>query len=186
MPLILGNEAAGVVTALGPGVTEVAVGDRVGYCGVGSNFFANTGAYAEERNVPAARLVKLPAGISDQPGRGADAQGPHRRRASSIASIRPKPGDIDHDPCGGERRRPPAGAMVEASRRDRHRHGRQRGQGAHRQRARLRPRHPLSRGRFRGRRRSASRRAASTRCSTASARIRSRNRSTAWRRSACW
>ena len=39
MPIILGNEAAGVVTALGAGVTEVAVGDRVGYCGVGSNFF---------------------------------------------------------------------------------------------------------------------------------------------------
>ena len=66
MPLILGNEAAGVVTALGPGVTEVAVGDRVGYCGVGAGFYAKTGAYAEQRNVPAARLVKLPAAISDR------------------------------------------------------------------------------------------------------------------------
>jgi NADPH2:quinone reductase len=66
MPIILGNEAAGVVTALGPGVSEVAPGDRVGYCGVGSNFWARTGAYAEERNVPAARLVKLPAAVSEQ------------------------------------------------------------------------------------------------------------------------
>jgi NADPH2:quinone reductase len=66
MPIILGNEAAGVVIALGPGVSDVAPGDRVGYCGTGSNFWANTGAYAEERNVPAARLVKLPDAVSDR------------------------------------------------------------------------------------------------------------------------
>jgi NADPH2:quinone reductase len=65
MPLILGNEAAGVVSALGYGVDSVAVGDRVGYCGIGTNFFLKTGAYAQERNVPAARLVKLPGAISD-------------------------------------------------------------------------------------------------------------------------
>jgi NADPH:quinone reductase len=65
MPIILGNEAAGVVAALGPGVDDIAVGDRAGYCGVGTNFFRNTGAYAEERNVPASRLVKLPDAISD-------------------------------------------------------------------------------------------------------------------------
>jgi NADPH2:quinone reductase len=65
MPIILGNEAAGVVSALGDGTDNVAIGDRVGYCGVGANFFVNTGAYAQERNVPAARLVKLPKGVSD-------------------------------------------------------------------------------------------------------------------------
>ena len=65
MPIILGNEAAGVVSALGQGVGDAAVGDRVGYCGVGANFFLKTGAYAQERNVPAARLVKLPDAISD-------------------------------------------------------------------------------------------------------------------------
>jgi NADPH:quinone reductase len=65
MPIILGNEAAGVVTAVGAGVGSVTVGERVGYCGTGSNFFVNTGAYAEERNMPAARLVKLPDGIAD-------------------------------------------------------------------------------------------------------------------------
>jgi NADPH2:quinone reductase len=65
MPITLGNEAAGVVSAIGPGVSGVTVGDRVGYCGVGTNFFANTGAYADERNVPAERLLKLPSHISE-------------------------------------------------------------------------------------------------------------------------
>lgn len=65
MPVTLGNEAAGVVSAVGAGISGVSVGDRVGYCGVGTNFFANTGAYADERNVPAERLLKLPSHISD-------------------------------------------------------------------------------------------------------------------------
>ena len=65
MPIILGNEAAGVVESVGEGVTDVRVGERVGYVGVGSNFFAKTGAYAQQRNVPAERLVKLPETVSD-------------------------------------------------------------------------------------------------------------------------
>jgi NADPH2:quinone reductase len=93
MPVILGNEAAGVVTAVGSGVTEVVAGDRVGYCGVGSNFWANTGAYAEERNAPAARLVKLPAAVSDRQAAALMLKG---LTASSIVNRiwRPKPGDI--------------------------------------------------------------------------------------------
>lgn len=59
MPGVLGAEAAGVVEAVGPGVSEVAVGDRVAYGA------APVGAYAEARNIPAARLVKVPAGIDD-------------------------------------------------------------------------------------------------------------------------
>ncbi len=59
LPAVLGNEAAGVVEAVGPGVTGVAVGDRVAYA-------ALLGAYAEERTLPAERLVKLPGGISDE------------------------------------------------------------------------------------------------------------------------
>ncbi|VWC28998.1 quinone oxidoreductase family protein [Burkholderia lata] len=60
LPAGLGVEAAGVVEALGPGVTNVAVGDRVTYTG-----FLNTlGAYSTERLIPAAPLVRLPAGIS--------------------------------------------------------------------------------------------------------------------------
>ncbi|MDW9227698.1 zinc-binding dehydrogenase family protein [Burkholderia cepacia] len=60
LPAGIGVEAAGVVDAVGPGVTNVAVGDRVTYTG-----FLNTlGAYSTERLIPAAPLVRLPAGIS--------------------------------------------------------------------------------------------------------------------------
>jgi NADPH2:quinone reductase len=65
-PLILGNEAAGVVASVGAGVTEVKPGDRVAYVGVGGPFYENTGSYAEERNVPASCLIKLPDGISER------------------------------------------------------------------------------------------------------------------------
>ena len=59
LPAGIGVEAAGVVQAIGPGVDQVSVGDRVTYTG-----FVNTlGAYSDERLVPAAPLIKLPAGI---------------------------------------------------------------------------------------------------------------------------
>jgi NADPH:quinone reductase len=64
-PLILGNEAAGVIVSAGAGVTAVKPGDRVAYVGVGRPFYESTGSYAEERNVPASCLVQLPAGISE-------------------------------------------------------------------------------------------------------------------------
>ncbi|MEZ5445607.1 MAG: quinone oxidoreductase [Gammaproteobacteria bacterium] len=57
LPSGIGVEGAGVVEALGPGVTDIAVGDRVGYAG------GPLGSYAEVRNLPADRLVKLPAEI---------------------------------------------------------------------------------------------------------------------------
>ena len=57
MPFIAGNESAGEVTAIGPGVTDIKVGDRVGFVGP-------LGGYAAERNAPAERLVKLPDNIS--------------------------------------------------------------------------------------------------------------------------
>src|SRR5882762_5899719 len=57
MPFVSGNEGAGEVIAVGPGVTEIKVGDRVGYV-------VALGAYAGERVLPAERAVKLPAGIS--------------------------------------------------------------------------------------------------------------------------
>jgi NADPH2:quinone reductase len=59
MPFIPGSEGAGVVEALGEGVTLVAVGDRVAYAGA-------TGAYAERRVIQADRLVKIPDGVDDQ------------------------------------------------------------------------------------------------------------------------
>jgi NADPH:quinone reductase len=65
-PLILGNEAAGVVTSVGAGVADVKPGDRVAHVGVGGPFYENTGSYAEERNVPASCLMRLPEGISER------------------------------------------------------------------------------------------------------------------------
>ncbi|HEX7006806.1 MAG TPA: quinone oxidoreductase [Alphaproteobacteria bacterium] len=92
-PIILGNEAAGVVTAVGPGVTDVAPGERVAYVGVGGPFYVNTGAYAEERNVPAERLIKLPDTITDRQAAALLLKG---LTAAMIVNrvYRPKPGDI--------------------------------------------------------------------------------------------
>ncbi len=68
LPLTLGLEAGGTVTAVGPNVTEVKVGDKVAYTGV-------AGAYAQYAAVPAARLVTLPAGLSTRQGAAAMLQG---------------------------------------------------------------------------------------------------------------
>lgn len=91
-PVILGNEAAGIVTALGSGVDNVRVGDRVAYVGSGGPFYESTGAYAEERNLPASCLVELPDGISDRQAAALLLKG---LTASMIVNriFRPKPGD---------------------------------------------------------------------------------------------
>ena len=64
--LMLGNEAAGVVTEVGHGVSTVKPGERVVYAGMRGEFYEDTGAYAEERNVPVERLIPVPPGVSDQ------------------------------------------------------------------------------------------------------------------------
>jgi NADPH2:quinone reductase len=64
-PVIIGNEAAGVIEEVGAGAEGVQVGERAAYVGVGGPFYENTGAYAEARNVPASCLFKLPDKISD-------------------------------------------------------------------------------------------------------------------------
>ena len=61
LPSGIGGEGAGVVTAVGRGVMHVAVGDRVAYTAP-----APLGSYAEERNIDARWLVKLPASIRDE------------------------------------------------------------------------------------------------------------------------
>ncbi len=60
LPTGLGHEAAGVVEAVGAGVRDLRPGDRVVYMNAG------IGAYADRRNVPAERLVALPAAVSDE------------------------------------------------------------------------------------------------------------------------
>ena len=59
LPAVAGNEAAGVVEAVGKGVKDLKKGDRVCYTGL-------PGSYCEERIVPADRVVKLPKGISEE------------------------------------------------------------------------------------------------------------------------
>ncbi|MEM8766663.1 MAG: quinone oxidoreductase [Pseudomonadota bacterium] len=59
LPTRLGVEAAGVVDAVGEGVTDLKVGDRVAYAG-------GLGAYAEANIMPAGRLVLLPDGVSEE------------------------------------------------------------------------------------------------------------------------
>jgi len=60
LPSGVGSEGAGVVTAVGKGVKEFKKGDRVAYAS------PPVGSYAEERLMPADRVVKIPAGISDR------------------------------------------------------------------------------------------------------------------------
>jgi len=60
LPSGIGSEGAGVVEAVGAGVTEFKPGDRVAYSG------GPIGAYAEVRLIPADRLVKIPEGVSDR------------------------------------------------------------------------------------------------------------------------
>jgi NADPH2:quinone reductase len=59
VPAVAGNEGAGVVEAVGAGVTDLKAGDRVCYTGI-------PGSYCEQRIVAADRMVKLPQGISEE------------------------------------------------------------------------------------------------------------------------
>jgi NADPH:quinone reductase len=60
LPNGLGSDAVGVVEAVGPGVADIKVGDRVGY------LLGPQGAYSDVRVMPAEVLIPLPAGVSDQ------------------------------------------------------------------------------------------------------------------------
>lgn len=95
LPLTPGGEAAGVVVELGEGVTELKVGDRVAYAGA-------PGSYAEERVMPAERLVKVPDGVTDEEAAGMMLKGMTAeyllRRTYAV-----KPGDnvLYHAAAGG-------------------------------------------------------------------------------------
>ncbi|HEX7842676.1 MAG TPA: quinone oxidoreductase [Kofleriaceae bacterium] len=62
LPLVLGTEGAGIVEAVGPGVSHLAVGDRVAYAA------RTPGSYAEARIMPAMPVVKLPDAIDFETG----------------------------------------------------------------------------------------------------------------------
>jgi NADPH2:quinone reductase len=68
MPFVLGQEGAGVVTAVGADVKSVKNGDRVAWFGL-------MGSYAEYAGVPADRLVPIPDGVTDQQAAAAMLQG---------------------------------------------------------------------------------------------------------------
>ena len=95
LPLTVGLEGAGTVTAVAPGVKAVTVGDRVAWTGV-------AGSYAQMNVVPADRLVKLPDGLSFKDGAAAMLQGMTAHYL--VTSTYPlKPGDacLVHAAAGG-------------------------------------------------------------------------------------
>jgi NADPH2:quinone reductase len=95
LPFVPGQEAAGTVIAVGPGVAEVAVGDRVAYVGI-------QGAYAELAAVPAARLVKIPPDVTSRQAAAAMLQGITAQfLASSTYPLRPGDVCIVHAAAGG-------------------------------------------------------------------------------------
>jgi len=95
LPVTLGQEAAGTVSAVGPGVAAPKVGERVAYASL-------LGAYAEYAVVPADRVVVLPDGVSTKQGAAVMLQGmtAHYLATSTYAL---KPGDacLTHAAAGG-------------------------------------------------------------------------------------
>lgn len=91
-PMILGNEAAGVVESVGAGVESVKPGDRVAYVGSGGPFYENTGSYAQARNIKASCLIALPQDITEREAAGFMLKG---LTASLVINrhFKPKPGD---------------------------------------------------------------------------------------------
>jgi len=147
LPWILGMEGAGKIEAVGEGVTEFKLGDRVAYAS------PPVGAYAEVRLMAADRVVALPDAISDKTAaammlQGMTAQYLLRR------TYRVQPGDaiLFHAAAGG------VGLMASqwarhlgataASGRDRHRHGGQRRKSRIGPRARLPPCHRVQSRKF--------------------------------------
>ncbi len=96
LPGVIGMEGAGIVQAVGEGVSEVSVGDRVAYAGL------PPGAYAEVRVIPAHRLVVLPKSISTRQAAGMMLKGMTARYLLH-GCYRVKPGDtiLIHAAAGG-------------------------------------------------------------------------------------
>jgi NADPH2:quinone reductase len=97
LPSGIGLEAAGIVEATGAGVSEFKVGDRVAYCN------GPIGAYAEVKNHPADRLVKIPEGITYEQAASMMLQGLTVQYLLRRLHLVPKPGDtiLWHAAAGG-------------------------------------------------------------------------------------
>ena len=95
LPRTIGIEGAGVVGAIGSGVTALKEGDAVAYCSI-------PGSYAEQAVVPADRLIKLPAGLDARAGAAAILQGMTAHYLCH-ATYQVKPGDrvVVHAGAGG-------------------------------------------------------------------------------------
>ncbi len=95
MPMTLGLEGSGSVTAVGPNTKDVKVGDKVAYTGV-------PGSYAQLSAVPAERLVPLPQGITTWQGAAAMLQGMTAHYlASSTYPLKPGDTCLVHAAAGG-------------------------------------------------------------------------------------
>jgi NADPH2:quinone reductase len=95
LPVALGSESAGTVVAVGPGVTDFAPGDRVGSVSA-------PGAYATHRVVPAARVVRIPDGVSSEQAAAAMLKGfTACYLAEDTASLRPGQIAFVHSAAGG-------------------------------------------------------------------------------------
>jgi len=95
LPFTPGQEAAGVVTAVGTGVTDVSVGDHVAYAHV-------LGAYAEYALVPADRVVPLPEGVDAKLGAAAILHGiTAQYLATTVYPLRPGDTCLVHAAAGG-------------------------------------------------------------------------------------
>jgi NADPH:quinone reductase len=95
LPFVLGQEGAGVVTAVGADVKPVKAGDRVAWTSV-------MGAYAEYAAVPADRLVAVPAGVTEQQAAAVMLQGMTAHYLShSVHALQPGETALVHAAAGG-------------------------------------------------------------------------------------
>jgi NADPH:quinone reductase len=94
-PFVAGLEGAGVVEAVGPGVPDLAPGDRVAWASA-------PGSYAEQLLAPATQLVKIPAGVSDEVAAAAMLQGMTAHYlAHGVRTTRPGDLALVHAAAGG-------------------------------------------------------------------------------------
>ena len=125
MPLVIGQEGAGTVTAVGANVTLVKPGDRVAYAGA-------IGGYATARVIAADRLVKLPDAIDFNTAAAMMLQG-HDGAIPAAPHLRGEAGRHHRRACRGRRRGPDPVPVGQASRRYGDRRGVDGGKGGTRE-----------------------------------------------------